>query len=145
MRENDSNQTGFFNDYCELCSSHCIRINLYLLIPSCKLWLCPAKQVGDKISFTAHMDVAFMGATAQSLIQGSTVPFLFTAVQLTHQDVVCPQHFVLTVSAKPVHKKSNASQFPSNIVIGRGGNHQPHSTCVCASMSPASLGDRHCR
>lgn len=80
-------------------------MNLYLLIASCELWLCPTKKVGNEVSFTAHMDVALVGATAQSLIQGSTVALLFTAVQLTHQDVVCSQNFVLTVSAKPVNKK----------------------------------------
>lgn len=80
-------------------------LNLYLLVASCKLRLCPSKEVSDEIGLAAHMDVSFMGATAQSLIQGSTVPFLFTWVQLSHQDVVRPQHLIFTVCAKPVNVK----------------------------------------
>lgn len=36
----------------------------YLLIASCELRLCPTKKVSDEVRLTAHMDVAFLGATA---------------------------------------------------------------------------------
>lgn len=61
--------------------------------------------MSDKVGFTADVDVPFMGATAQSLIQRSTVPLLFIAVHLPNQDVICPQHFIFTVCAKPEDKK----------------------------------------
>lgn len=80
-------------------------LNLYLLVAPCKLRLCSSKKVSDEVGLAAHVDVAFMGATAQSLIQGSAVPFLFTRVQFSHQDVVRPQHLILTVCAKPVNVK----------------------------------------
>lgn len=83
-------------------SKHCLR--LYLLIASCKLRLGTAKKVSDEVCFTGHMDVALVGATAQSFVQGGTVALLFGAIQLPHQDVVRPQHFILTVCAKPVDK-----------------------------------------
>lgn len=101
MIGNDSNETS------TVVKVHCL--NLYLLVASCKLRLCPAEEVSDEVSLAAHVDVAFVGATAQSFVQGSTIPLLFTAVQLPHQDVVRPQHFVLTVSAKPVDKKVSKS------------------------------------
>lgn len=86
-----------------------LTLNLYVLVASCKLRLCPSKEVSDEVGLAAHVDVAFVGATAQSLIQGSTVPFLFTGVQLSHQDVVRPQHLILTVCAKPVNVKIELS------------------------------------
>lgn len=61
-----------------------------LLIASCKLWLCPAKQVSDEVRLTAYVNVPFMGAAAQSLIQGSAVPLLFTGIHLANQDVIRP-------------------------------------------------------
>lgn len=54
--------THFIKGDGELWSIRCL--NFYLLIASCKLRLCPAKEVSDEVSLTAHMDVAFMGATA---------------------------------------------------------------------------------
>lgn len=46
-----------------------------------------------------------MGAATQSFVQGSAVTLLFTGVQLPNQDVIRPQHFIFTVSAKPVDNK----------------------------------------
>lgn len=126
-----------------------------LLIAACELRLCPAEEVSYEVGLTAHMDVAFMGATAESLIQGSAVALLFTAVQFSNQDVVRPQHFILTVSAKPLDKKVTSNQYSSfktcqtQFVRGKKSIleikaiRQSHITCVYASMSPASLGDRH--
>lgn len=54
--------THFLKGDGELWSIRCL--NFYLLIASCKLGLCPAKEVSDEVSLTAHMDVAFMGAAA---------------------------------------------------------------------------------
>lgn len=62
MTENASNKTDLLNGKRERCSFHCI--DLHLLIASSKLGLCPAQEVSDEVCLTAHMDVAFMGATA---------------------------------------------------------------------------------
>ena len=57
---------------------------MHLLITPCKLRLGPAKEVGNEVSLTAHMDMAFMGAAAETLIQGSAVALLLSTVQLPH-------------------------------------------------------------
>lgn len=46
----------------ELCGTR--RLSLYLLIPSCKLRLCPAEEVSDEVGLAAYVDVAFVGAAA---------------------------------------------------------------------------------
>lgn len=74
---------------------------LSLLISASKLWLGPTQEVCNEVCFTAHVDVVFVGATAEALVQGSAVALLFTAVQLTHQNVVSSQHLVFAVGAKP--------------------------------------------
>ena len=57
---------------------------VYLLVTPCKLRLSPAEEVGDEVSLTTHMDMAFMGAAAQTLIQGSAITLLLSTVQLPH-------------------------------------------------------------
>lgn len=103
MTENASNESELLEGKHEACSIHCRNLNS--LKASCKLGLCPAQEVSNEVGLAAHMDVAFMGAAAESLIQCSAVPLLFAAVQLPDKDVVRPQHFILAVSAKPADKK----------------------------------------
>lgn len=40
----------------------------YILIPSSKLGLSSAQEMGDEVCLTAHMDVVLVGAAAQALV-----------------------------------------------------------------------------
>lgn len=63
--------------------------------------------MSDEIGLAADVDVALVRAAAQAFIECSGVAFLFTAIQLTHKDVVGPQYFVFTICAEPEHQRQN--------------------------------------
>lgn len=100
--------------FCQLinkCPEHInsLCVNDSLVSPS-ELWLGSAQQVCDEIGLAADVDVALVWAAAQALVECSGVAFLLTAVQLTHKDVVGPQHLVFTVCAEPDnHRESKAN------------------------------------
>lgn len=86
-----------------------------------------------------------MGAATQSFVQGSAVTLLFTGVQLPNQDVIRPQHFIFTVSAKPV---DNKIQLTISWPLDRKVHNYTllrYLTCVYTNMSPMSPRDRHCQ
>lgn len=75
----------------------------------------------DEVCLAADMDVALVGAAADTLVQGSAVALLFSAVQLPYQDVVRSQYLVLAVSTEPERKRREGKiktlvQFPSSLM-----------------------------
>ena len=72
-----------------------------LLVTAGELRLGAAQEVGDEVGLAADVDMVLVRAAAEALVQGGAVALLLSAVQLAHQDVVCPQHLVLTVGAEP--------------------------------------------
>lgn len=115
------------------------------LIASCKLRLCPSKEVSDEVCLTAHVDVTFVGATTQSFIQGGTISFLFTWVQLSNQNVIRSHHLVLTICAKPVKNKIRLVVLLLYSKQRGKKLWKQHSTYVFADTSQVFLRGKRCQ
>lgn len=93
---------------------HPKQIKLHLkdsLVSPSELGLSAAQQVSDEIGLAADVDVALVWAAAQALVECSGVALLLTAVQLTHKDVIGPQHLVFTVCAEPDDHGENEARI----------------------------------
>lgn len=53
---------------------------MYILVTSGELRLGSAQEMCHEVSLTADVDVVLLGTAAESLVQGSAVALLFSAV-----------------------------------------------------------------